>query len=67
MCLILLTENTPVGQFQRLVILADEGGAFENNLFQLDLLVSSYKGWSDYHQANKHLPDFVKAEFLTLK
>ncbi|KMT66622.1 hypothetical protein XM47_02665 [Catenovulum maritimum] len=65
--LILLTENTPAGQFQRLVILADEGGAFENNLFQLDLLVGSYKGWSDYHQANKHLPDFVKAEFLTLK
>ncbi|MER2492088.1 acetate--CoA ligase [Catenovulum sediminis] len=51
----------------RLVILADEGGAFDDNYFQLDLLVGSYHGWADYHAANKHLPDFVQASILLLK
>lgn len=51
----------------RLGILADQGGAFDNNLFQLDLLVDSYRGWTDYHQANKHLPDYTRAWILLLK
>lgn len=51
----------------QLAILADEGGAFVDNLFQLDLLVDSYVGWSDYHKANKHLPDYTKAWILVVK
>jgi hypothetical protein len=51
----------------RLGVLADQGGAFDNNLFQLDLLVGSYRGWTDYHQANKHLPDYARAWILLLK
>jgi len=51
----------------RLAILADEGGAFDNNLFQLDLLVDSYWGWTDYHQANKHIPDYASVWMLLLK
>ncbi len=51
----------------RLGVLADQGGAFDNNLFQLDLLVDSYRGWSDYHQANKHLPDYARAWILLIK
>jgi len=51
----------------RLGILADQGGAFDNNLFQLDLLVDSYRDWTDYHQANKHLPDYARAWILLLK
>jgi hypothetical protein len=51
----------------RLGILADQGGAFDNNLFQLDFLVDSYRGWTDYHQANKHLPDYARAWILLLK
>lgn len=51
----------------RLTILADEGGAFVDNLFQLDLLVDSYYGWADYHKANKHLPDYTKAWVLVVK
>ncbi len=47
-------------------ILADTGGAFDNNLFQLDFLVDSYFGWTDYHQANKHLPDYATT-WLMLK
>ncbi|WP_448213550.1 MltA domain-containing protein [Colwellia sp. MEBiC06753] len=51
----------------RLAILADEGGAFDDNLFQLDLLAGSYRGWDDYHQANKHLPDYAQAWILLKK
>lgn len=51
----------------RLGVLADQGGAFDNNLFQLDMLVDSYKGWKDYHQANKHLPDYAMAWMMLVK
>lgn len=51
----------------RVGVLADQGGAFDNNLFQLDMLVDSYKGWSDYHQSNKHLPDYANAWIMVLK
>jgi hypothetical protein len=51
----------------RMGVLADQGGAFDNNLFQLDMLVDSYKGWKDYHQANKNLPDYAKAWLLLVK
>ena len=58
--------NAHINQ-SRLAILSDEGGAFDNNLFQLDLLVDSYWGWQDYHQANKHLPDYASVWLLVLK
>jgi len=48
-------------------VLADQGGAFDNNLFQLDFLKGSYRGWTDYYQANKHLPDYVNAWLLLAK
>ncbi|REL36985.1 MltA domain-containing protein [Thalassotalea euphylliae] len=51
----------------RLAILADEGGAFDNNLFQLDLLAGSYRGWQDYYAANKHLPDYADVWILLKK
>jgi hypothetical protein len=51
----------------RMGILADQGGAFDGNLFQLDMLVDSYTGWDDYHQANKHLPDYAKAWLMLVK
>lgn len=54
-------------QTSRLGVLADQGGAFDNNLFQLDLLVDSYYGWQDYHQANKQLPDYASAWLMLLK
>lgn len=54
-------------QISQLGVLADQGGAFDNNLFQLDYLVDSYYGWTDYHQANKHLPDYAKAWLMLLK
>lgn len=65
----LFMVNYHVGEnfYSRLGILADQGGAFDNNLFQLDMLVDSYRGWRDYHQANKHLPDYAKAWLLLKK
>jgi hypothetical protein len=54
-------------KISRLGVLADQGGAFDNNLFQLDMLVDSYSGWKDYHQANKHLPDYAKAWLMLRK
>ncbi|TWX74148.1 MltA domain-containing protein [Colwellia sp. C1TZA3] len=54
-------------KISRLGVLADQGGAFDNNLFQLDLLTDSYYGWQDYHQANKHLPDYAKAWLMLMK
>ncbi len=51
---------------KHLAVLADQGGAFENNLFQLDLLVGSYQGWDDYYKANKHIPDYAEV-WLMLK
>ncbi|MBA6391624.1 MltA domain-containing protein [Colwellia sp. BRX10-3] len=55
------------GQISRLGVLSDQGGAFDDNLFQLDLLADSYYGWEDYHQANKHLPDYAKAWLMLMK
>ncbi|REL28482.1 acetate--CoA ligase [Thalassotalea euphylliae] len=51
----------------RLAVLADEGGAFDDNLFQLDLLAGNYRGWQDYYAANKHLPDYADVWILLKK
>ena len=48
-------------------VLADQGGAFDGNLFQLDFLVDSYFGWQDYYQANKHFPDYASTWLLLKK
>lgn len=65
--LFMLSYNSKGTKVSRMAILADEGGAFDNNLFQLDLLVDSYKGWHDYHQQNKQLPDYARAWIMLLK
>ena len=54
-------------KISRMGVLADQGGAFDGNLFQLYMLVNSYSGWSDYHQANKHLPDYAMAWLMLVK
>lgn len=65
--LILVSYQQDDKKVSRLGVLADQGGAFDNNLFQLDLLVDSYFGWSDYHQANKQIPDYAQAWILLVK
>lgn len=48
-------------------ILADTGGAFQNNLYQVDYLTGSFKGKEAFYLANKELPDYVTAYFMVLK
>lgn len=65
--LIMVSFKQENKQVSRIGVLADQGGAFDGNLFQLDMLVDSYRGWTDYHQANKHLPDYAIAWIMLLK
>ena len=48
-------------------ILADTGGAFVDNLYQVDYLAGAYRGKSAYSQATHQLPDYVDAYFMVLK
>ncbi len=48
-------------------ILADTGGAFTDNLYQVDYLAGTYRGKGAYIQATRHLPDYVNAYFMVLK
>ena len=51
----------------RMAVLADTGGAFANNLFQLDWLSGAYQGRSDYQQANRHMADYAEVWLLLKK
>jgi len=48
-------------------VLADTGGAFENNLYQVDYLAGLYHGKVDFTHSTQHLPDYVTAYFMVLK
>lgn len=65
--LILLATPEAGVMHYRLTILADTGGAFANNLFQLDWLSGYYRGWPDYFAANKHRGDYSQAYLLLKK
>lgn len=51
----------------RMAVMADTGGAFEDNLYQLDYLAGSYPGIKAYYDANRHMPDYIDAWFMVLK
>lgn len=65
--LILLATEEGGTVHYRLTIMADTGGAFANNLYQLDWLSGYYRGWSDYYAANKHRADYSQAWLLVKK
>lgn len=48
-------------------ILADTGGAFVDNLYQVDFLSGVYRGKNAYRQATRALPDYVYAYFMVVK
>lgn len=48
----------------RLTILADTGGAFHDNLYQLDWLSGYYRDWNDYHAHNRHISDYAQGWLL---
>ena len=51
----------------KVCILADTGGVFTDNLYQVDYLMGTYQGKSAYIQAARHFPDYVNAYFMVLK
>lgn len=65
--LILLATVEDGKTHYRLTILADTGGAFANNQFQLDWLSGYYRDWDHYYQANKHRNDYANAWLLLKK
>lgn len=65
---LILLSTTEHGQpVWRLNVLADTGGAFANNLYQLDWLSGYYRGWPDYYADNKHRGDYSEAYLLLKK
>ncbi|MCL5272591.1 MAG: hypothetical protein M1486_04700, partial [Gammaproteobacteria bacterium] len=48
-------------------IFADTGGAFADNLYQVDYLAGSYSGINAFSQATRQLPDYVDAYFMVVK
>ncbi len=61
--LIMLSHNNE----HRLVVLADTGGAFENNQYQLDYLGGYFYNWQDYIKTYRNFPDYVESRILLLK
>jgi len=61
--LIMLTHKNE----HRLVVLADTGGAFENNQYQLDYLGGYFYNWDDYIKTYRHFSDYFEARILLLK
>lgn len=51
----------------RVGILADTGGAFKDNQYQVDFLTGSYAGKDAFYKANRLLPNYVTAYFMVLK
>ncbi|CAM2840966.1 hypothetical protein LEWO105114_04905 [Legionella worsleiensis] len=48
-------------------IMADTGGAFADNLYQVDYLAGSYSGRDAFNRGTRHLPDYVDAYIMVLK
>ena len=62
---VVLLQTREAGQTTyRLTIMADTGGAFADNLYQLDWLSGYYRDWGDYHQHNRHIDDYAHAWLL---
>lgn len=51
----------------RLTILADTGGAFADNQYQLDYLGGYFYNWADYINTYRTFPDYFEARILLLK
>ena len=62
---LILLQTTETGRTTyRLTVMADTGGAFADNLYQLDWLSGYYRDWKDYHQHNRHIGDYAHAWLL---
>jgi hypothetical protein len=62
---VVLLQTTEHGRpTYRLTVMADTGGAFHDNLYQLDWLSGYYRDWDDYHANNRHIGDYAHAWLL---
>lgn len=65
---IFLTKRIEFGEtVLRLLLLADTGGAFNENRFQLDWLSGQFNGYSDFQKFNKNITDFAEVYILLKK
>ncbi|EXJ11349.1 MULTISPECIES: hypothetical protein [Nitrincola] len=65
---VVLLQTTEHGQpTYRLTVLADTGGAFHDNLYQLDWLSGYFRDWDHYHANNRHIADYAKTWLLLKK
>jgi membrane-bound lytic murein transglycosylase len=62
--LVLLRTEESGQPTYRLNVMADTGGAFHDNLYQLDWLSGYYRDWAGYHAANRHIGDYADAWLL---
>lgn len=51
----------------RLAVLADTGGAFADNHYQLDYLGGFFRDWKDYINTYRTFPDYFEARILVRK
>jgi membrane-bound lytic murein transglycosylase len=66
--LLLIQYRDPSGTtISKAGIFADTGGAFADNLYQVDYLAGSYAGREAFSKATRTLPDYVAAYFMVLK
>jgi hypothetical protein len=65
--IVCLETDTEAGRELRLVVLADTGGAFEPNLFQLDWLAGTFPDHAAYQAWAAAAPSRVRASILIRK
>ena len=65
--LMLMRRNEAGEPVYRMALLADTGGAFVDNLHQLDWLSGAYQGKTAYRQANRHIADYAQIWMLLKK
>lgn len=66
--LLMVQYANPAGKIvSKAGILADTGGAFANNLYQVDYLAGSFADAQSFRKATRNLPDYVAAYFMVLK
>jgi hypothetical protein len=65
---VIVMEYTRGGKTQlRLGVVADTGGAFLPNLYQLDFLAGIFKSQADFQQYIRQLPEYAQGTYILVK
>ncbi|WP_133140757.1 hypothetical protein [Legionella genomosp. 1] len=65
--LLIQYSNAQEQSITRMGILADTGGAFANNLYQIDYLAGSFSSREEFFRKTEKLPNYIAAYFLVLR